>query len=254
MSASGILDQIDILGIPVTVLDSYSHAVSYIVDRVRQKQKTFCVAINPEKIYRSQSDTEFKELVDAADLHICDGIGVVMAAMVLHGKKIIRITGIQLFLDLIARAEEESLKVFLLGASAESNEGAYSKLREMHPGLQITGRKDGYFENDAEAIEKINHSGAEMLFVAMGSPKQEKWIRKYRNIIDAPYCMGIGGTLDVVSGHAKWAPTLFRKTGTEFLYRLICKPKRLKRQICYPVFMLQVIKTRLFGSDKCLLK
>lgn len=248
------VEKIKILSVPVTVFGSYSHAVESIIDRIKNGQKSLCFAINPEKIYQVQSDIKLKEVINTADIHICDGVGVVIATKILYGRRIHRITGIQLFHDLVARAEKDGLRIFLLGASPESNKGACDKLLAKHPNLQIAGRQNGYYSDSAAIVRMINDSRADMLFVAMGSPKQEFWIAEHKDAINVPFCLGIGGTLDVVSGHAKRAPKLFRKTGTEWLYRMICKPKRLKRQICYPVFMLQVIKTRLFGSDKCLLK
>lgn len=235
---------LDLFGVPLTNLKSYSHAVDNIVERIRQSRKTFCIAINPEKIYRSQNDAELMALINSANFHICDGVGAAVAAKILLAKKISRITGVMLFIYLMARAEQEGLKVFLLGASPESNEGACRKLKEMHPGLKVVGRQDGYFDNDSEVIRQINDSRADMLFVAMGSPRQEEWIAQHRDAIDAPYCMGVGGTFDVVSGRVKWAPAIFRKTGTEFLYRLIKEPKRWKRQLVLPKFAFIVLKAR----------
>ena len=233
-----------ILGVPLTDLRSYRHAEDTIVEHVHNGTKTFCIAINPEKIYRSQSDSELMGLINSADFHICDGVGAAIAANILIRQKIARITGVQLFYNLMARAEKEELKVFLLGAKPKSNEGAYQKLKEMHPQLKIVGRQDGYFKDDLKVVEQINDSGADMVFVALGSPRQEQWISNHRNIINAPYCMGIGGTLDVVSGNVKWAPMFFRKTGTEFLYRLVCEPTRFKRQLVIPKFMLLVLKAK----------
>ena len=247
MSDSKQLQSLDIFGIPVTQLESYRHAEDMIVQRIRDQQKTFCVAINPEKIYRSQKDKNLMALINSANFHICDGVGVVAAARILHRKKIGRVTGVQLFLNLMARAEKEGLKVFLLGASPESNEGACQKLKEMHPGLKVVGRQDGYFKDDQQVVKQINDSGADMLFVALGTPRQEKWIALHRDAINAPYCMGVGGTFDIVSGRVEWAPKFFRKTGTEFLYRLICEPKRIKRQMVLPKFAFLVLKARLTG-------
>ena len=241
-------DSFDILGIPITALDSYRHAEDIIVQYVQEKHKTFCIAINPEKIYRSQSDAELKALINSADFHICDGIGAAVAVRFLTGRRLTRVTGVQLFYNLMARAEKEGLKVFLLGARPECNEGAYRKLMEIHPNLQIVGRHDGYFKDDQQVVDQINASSAEMLFVAMGSPRQEEWINEHRQQINAPYCMGVGGTLDVVSENIKWAPKFFRKTGTEFLYRLICEPSRLKRQLVLPKFMLLVLKAKFLSK------
>jgi len=242
------LTQIKILGVPLTVLDSYQDAENKIMERIRGHEKTFCVAINPEKIYRSQTDGRLKELINAADFHICDGIGAAVAARVLCGRKIGRITGVQLFFNLMLRAEQDGLKVFLLGAKHEVNEGAYQKLKEMHPNLQIVGRQDGYFREDLKVVKQINASGADMLFVAMGSPRQEIWINQYRQQINAPYCMGVGGTFDVVSGQVQWAPRLFRSTGTEWLYRLMKEPSRIQRQSVLPKFAWLVLKTKLTGN------
>ncbi len=212
MKVSSVPVSLDILGIPVSALESYAHAEDWIVHRVRQGQKTFCVAINPEKIHRAQTDGELKELINAANFHICDGVGTTIATRLLHGAKIARITGVQLFLNLMGRAEKEGMRVFLLGADPASNEGACNKLEAMHPNLKIAGRQDGYFKDDMEVVQRINDSGADMLFVGMGSPTQESWIAKYRHAIRASFCMGVGGTFDVLSGKVKWAPSVFRKT------------------------------------------
>lgn len=233
-----------ILGVPLTRLDSYAHAVECLVERIHNRQKTFCVAINPEKIWRSQSDESLRQLINLADFHICDGVGAAIAARVLHGERVGRITGVQLFLDLIAAAETHSLKVFLLGASSESNAGACRGLQEDHPRLQIVGNQDGYFQDTDEMVARINATMADMLFVAMGSPRQERWIAENRERINAPLCMGVGGTFDVVSGKSRWAPAIFRRTGTEFLYRLVWEPTRWRRQVVLPLFALRVLVAR----------
>ncbi|MBN1126153.1 MAG: WecB/TagA/CpsF family glycosyltransferase [Sedimentisphaerales bacterium] len=250
MIQSTELRRIDLFGVPVTALESYRYAEDRIVERIKSHIKTFCVAVNPEKIYRSQRDNELMRLINSADFHLCDGIGALVAAHLLSNQKIGRVTGVQLFLNLMARAEKEGLKVFLLGAKPEVNEGAFLKLKQKHPRLQIVGRQDGYFKDDSEVVRIINKSGADMLFVAMGSPCQEKWINRHRSQINAPYCMGVGGTFDVVSGFVKWAPKIFRATGTEWFYRLCTEPKRFKRQLVLPKFALMVLFAKLTGRRR----
>ena len=242
------LEQAEILGVPVTILSSYNHAVEVVINRIKRGQKTFCVAINPIKIYHAQSDMKLKQLIDSAHMHICDGVGTAIAGRILYGKKIKRITGVQLFLELIARAEKERLKVFLLGASQDINKRACESLLAKHPNLQIVGQYSGYFNGNSKVVKMINRSGANMLFVAMGSPRQEHWIAEHIDAIQASYLMGIGGTLDVVSGHVKWAPKVFRRTGMEFLYRLIREPKRIKQQKVLPKFVLLVLKSRFMNG------
>lgn len=239
---------VEILGVPVSLLDSYDHAVQAILGWIRQGAKTYCVAINPEKIHRAGIEPELWHLIRQANLHICDGIGASVAARLLHGMHIRRITGVQLFIELMAAAERESLSVFLLGASCDSNDGARKCLERRYPGLRIVGNQDGYFRDSERVVHQINRSRADMLFVALGSPRQERWIAEHRDAINASFCMGVGGTFDVLSGHAKRAPRVFRKTGTEFLYRLATNPRRWKRQLCLPFFVFSVIQARLFGA------
>ena len=139
--------------------------------------------------------------------------------------------------------------VFMLGASAESNAGACARLRQTYPDLRIVGHQDGYFTDSAQVVEQINASGADLVFVAMGSPTQEYWIAKHRELIDAPFCMGVGGSFDVVSGRIRRAPGIFRRTGTEWLFQLLTEPhKRFKRQTVYVPFMLRVVSKKLLGS------
>ena len=248
MRSSMQLQSLDILGVPVSLFESYQHAEDMIVQRVTDKQKTFCIAVNPEKIYQSQKNNELKQLINSADFHTCDGVGAALAVRILHCKKVARVTGVQLFFNLMARAEKDGLKVFLLGANPESNEGACKKLIERHPKLQIAGRQDGYFKKDLEVIQQINDSRADMLFVAMGSPKQEYWISKHMDRINTSLFMGIGGSLDIVSGKAKRAPKFFRKTGTEFLFRLINEPHRWRRQLVLLKFALITLKQKLIAN------
>ena len=246
MSISGDqAETVEVLGVPVTCLDSYRHAVATVMARVARRDSTVLVAINPEKIQRARQEAALREFLQQADLRICDGVGAQLAVRLLHGRRIARITGIQLFFELIAAAAEKQLGVFLLGARAESNDGACRRLMAKHPQLRIVGTQDGYFSDETAVVEPINDSGAELLFVAMGSPKQEEWIARHRSSLRVPFCMGVGGTFDVVSGRAAWAPAICRKTGTEFLYRLVREPKRWRRQLELPAFAWEILKEKM---------
>jgi N-acetylglucosaminyldiphosphoundecaprenol N-acetyl-beta-D-mannosaminyltransferase len=160
-------------------------------------------------------------------MHICDGVGIALAARLLLGERISRCTGVQLFFHLLREAAERRWKVFLLGASPESSELACSKLSRMYPRLRIVDYAHGYFQDSSAIVRRINESQADLLFVAMGSPKQEFWISENRSRINAVFCMGIGGTLDVVSGKARWAPDWVRRCGLEWAYRTIHRPHKL---------------------------
>ncbi len=245
MNTELVPESCDIFGVPVSHFTSYEHAEALIMRRIRARLKTFCVAITPRKIYYAQHDEALRCLLGTADIHICDGSGTAAALRLIHNKRVTRITGVQLFFNLIACAASEGLRVFLLGASPESNKGAATNLAARYPDLQIVGTQDGYFAGDDGIVRAINISKADMVFVAMGSPRQEHWISRNRGDIDAPLCMGIGGTLDVASGHARRAPAIFRRTGTEFLFRLLADPRRLRRQTVLPKFAATVLAEKI---------
>jgi N-acetylglucosaminyldiphosphoundecaprenol N-acetyl-beta-D-mannosaminyltransferase len=180
-------------------------------------------------------------------------VGVSIASRILHGRSLHRITGCDLFFHLLARASQRQWGVYLLGASPQSNAAARARLQEKYPGLRIVGWQDGYFQDSRSVIEHINASGADLLFVALGSPKQEYWIWQHRSEIQARFCMGVGGSLDIAAGRVKRAPRVFRMTGTEFLFRLAMEPrKRLSHQTILIHFFLQVIGRRLSGADESL--
>lgn len=239
---------LSILGIPVVFFDSYQHAVEHIGQRIRARRKTFCVAVNPEKIDKARHDPKLRTMLQEANLGICDGIGIILAVMLCYGKRMHRCTGCDLFGKLLGYAAESELSVFLLGAAPEINRAACEKLKQQFPDLRIAGARDGFFKDDAQVIDQINASNADLLFVAMGSPKQEFWITANRDRIEAPFVMGVGGSFDVHSGRVRRAPWLFRKTGTEFFYRLLCNPSRWKRQLALPRFAGAVLTERIVGN------
>ncbi len=237
---------LDIVGLPVTPFKTYDQALTCIENAIASDCKCFCAAVNPIKIYNAWRDPELKHLLQQVDILICDGVGVVRASQILYGQKIQRITGCDLFFELLLMAARRQWGIFLLGASAQSNSAAGMALQAMYPALKIAGSQDGFFEDSEQVVEDINASGAKMLFVAMGSPKQEQWICRHRESIKANFCMGVGGSFDVAAGRVKRAPKFFRMTGTEFLFRFVLEPrKRLSQQKALLNFVSRVIFTRL---------
>ena len=241
-------DFLPLMGLKITPFRDYVHACECIDGLIKSGEKAFSVAINPEKIYRASYDKTLCDLLNHAQVCICDGIGAAFAVRVLYGYSINRITGVALFYELVKAAVGNELKIYLLGASSEVNEGACRELLATYPDLQIVGSHNGYFDDSDDVIRKVNDSGADILFVAMGSPKQESWIAGNRVKINASFCMGVGGTFDVVSGKVKWAPAFFRKTGTEWLYRLLSEPKRWRRQLALPKFLWLLYRYKLAGK------
>ncbi len=242
-------EPVDVMGVPVMSFDSYLHALGCIEKVVEKRQKAFWIAVNPQKVYRAWHEKELADVLNNAEATYCDGVGVSLASRIVNGHGVSRITGCDLFFRTLSLASEKGWGVFLLGASPESNSGACKRLKEMHPDLRIVGRQDGYFKDASAVIQQINASKADILFVAMGTPKQEYWIARHRDAINASFCMGVGGSFDVASGTIKRAPRIFQRTGTEFVFQLITEPlKRWPRQKVYFPFMLKVIGRRLINS------
>ena len=240
---------LDIMGVPVRPFETYDDALKCIEGTIAAKQKSFWVAINPQKCYRAWHERPLRDVLKKADVGICDGVGVSIASRLLNGRGINRVTGCDLFFRLLERSAEKGWRVFLLGASEESNARACATLQQKYPGLQIVGRQSGFFKDSDRVVEQINASGADLLFVAMGSPTQEYWIARNCAKINAPFCMGVGGSFDVAAGTITRAPAIFQKMGAEWLYQLITEPrKRFKRQTIYVPFMLRVLGTNVFGD------
>jgi N-acetylglucosaminyldiphosphoundecaprenol N-acetyl-beta-D-mannosaminyltransferase len=237
-----IPDSISILGTGVSIFDSYDDAVQLIRQRISSRRPTFCVAINPEKVYRARRDPALRRVLDSAHIQICDGVGISLASMLLYRRRLPRCTGIDLFLRLIRLSAEEGWKVFLLGASPQANAAASLVLVNTYPSLRIVGRQDGYFKDSLAVVEQINESGADLLFVALGTPRQELWISEQMPRLRTSFCMGVGGSLDVVGGASKRAPAFFRNTGTEWFFRLLVQPSRLQRQMALPLFMVEILR------------
>jgi len=244
---------VTVMGIPVVPFETYDHALGCIEAAIDSDRKALCVAVNPIKMYRAWHEPELLSLLRQTDINICDGIGVSFASRILNSRGIPRITGCDLFFRLLSLATRKRWGVYLLGASTESNAAARLGLQKMYPHLRIVGWHDGYFEDSSEIVEHINASGAELLFVAMGSPKQEHWIWRHRQLINASFCMGVGGSFDVASGSVKRAPRIFRATGTEFLFRFAMEPyKRLTHQGILLRFLLRVLGSKLSGAGTSL--
>jgi exopolysaccharide biosynthesis WecB/TagA/CpsF family protein len=245
-SVSEAKELVDIMGVPVLALESYEQALERIEKGVESGRKSFWIAVNPQKCYRAWHESELLKVLRRADVCFCDGVGVSVAARILHGRTLRRCTGCDLFFKLMALAATKGWRVFLLGACEESNAAACERFQQMHPNLKIAGRQHGYFKNTQTVIEQINASKADLLFVGMGSPRQEYFLAQQRDAIDATFCMGVGGSLDVASGRLKRAPKIFRRTGTEFLFQLLTEPrKRWPRQRVYFPYMLRVLREKI---------
>lgn len=228
------------LGVNVCNIDM-NEAIEEINRIIEVKKPSFVVAINPEKIIKAEKDENLLKLLNRAAIQIPDGVGVVIASR-LKGRSIkTRVTGIDLMYEICANAAKKGHRVYLLGAKPGVAEQAGEILKNRYKGLNIVGIKDGYFKHNNDAIEDIKAVSPDILFVAMGSPKQEFWITEHMEELKVPLLMGVGGSFDVTCGNIKRAPVWMCRTGLEWLYRLIKEPWRYKRMLVLPQFLFKVI-------------
>ncbi len=211
------------------------------------------VTPNSEIVVNATKSPNLKSLIEEASLIIPDGIGLVYASRILKQPLSERVTGVDFLTMALVYLEETGQPVFLLGSKPGNEERASvaelagEAMKRQFPELKIVGTRDGYFkaEDEEALVREINESGAEFLCVALGSPKQEEFVYKYRNEFTKVRAgIGVGGSLDVWAGTVKRAPVFYQKHGLEWLYRFAKEPTRLKRVMQLPVFMAKVIVKR----------
>ena len=238
------LNKINVLGLTVHKIDTQA-ACSYIDYLLNNGDKhSYVMAQNAEKIMMCLQNKQMRSIMENANLIIPDGVGVSLATKILYRYPTDRVPGFDLFIEVLKLAQKKKYTIYLLGGREEIEKNAISILRKMYRDLRIAGYHNGYFDDDKPIIDEINSFKPDMVFVALGLPKQEKWIYANRNKLNVKLLMGVGGSFDVIAGTAKLAPAFWRNNGFEFVYRLLVDPKRFRRQIVFPKFLLLILLTR----------
>jgi N-acetylglucosaminyldiphosphoundecaprenol N-acetyl-beta-D-mannosaminyltransferase len=222
------------------ILNTYVNAVSMdetvhqVEEIVRKGVPTQHVVINASKVNLMEQDENLQEIVNACPLINADGASIVWAAKKLGVPLKERVTGIDLFLNLVKLASEKGYKIYLFGAKEEVVSKVKKIFEQQYPGIQIVGYRNGYFTeaDEPEIVKNMAESGADMMFVAFSSPKKEYWVNKYLKELNIPFVMGVGGSFDVVAGITDRAPEWMQNHGLEWFYRFIQEPRRMwKRYI-----------------------
>ena len=234
---------IPILGIPVhaVTMDETLALIEGYMDAPCVHQ---IATVNPEFVMTAQSDAAFRHTLLTADLCLPDGIGLLYAARRLGQTLPERVPGSELVYRLAERAAEKGWSLFLLGAGPGVAEEAAQLLRQRYPSLRIAGTYAGTpaVEENDDIVRRINDSGATLLFVAYGAPKQDKWVECNRtNLTTVRVAMGVGGSLDFITGRAVRAPQWAQDAGLEWLYRLYKEPWRWRRMLALPRFAWRVM-------------
>ncbi|HGJ5874421.1 lipopolysaccharide N-acetylmannosaminouronosyltransferase [Arsenophonus apicola] len=227
-----VIPKYDIRGHLIWGFHDISHFLDYLFSNQQIKPGTL-VAINAEKVLTAEQDSDLNALLAEAEYLYADGISIVRAIRRKYPQaKVSRIAGADLWEALMEIAGQKAVPVFLVGGKAEILKQTENKLRTQWQ-VNIVGSQDGYFKPEQREIlfNRIQASGAKIVTVAMGSPKQEIFIRDCRQVYPDALYMGIGGTYDVFTGHIKRAPKLWQRLGLEWLYRLLAQPSRIKRQV-----------------------
>lgn len=197
---------------------------------LKNKNKKFIVTVNPETLMIAEKDLELKEILeDDSVSFVPDGIGVVKAAKMIGVDVKERIPGIEIAEKLFEFANESKKSLYLFGAKQEVLNNLKEKIEKNYSNIKLLGMTNGYVENKEEEFQKIIKKEPDIVLVALGIPAQEKLIYKYFKDFKKGIFVGVGGSFDVLSGTKKRAPQIFIKTNTEWLYRILKEPKRIKR-------------------------
>lgn len=232
---------VKILGVPF-INTTRAAFIQTLQQRIATKEKTFVVTANPEIVMRTLDDSDYKKTLERADFITADGIGVVKAAQLIGQPLPERVSGFDMMLDLLQVANEKQYRIFFLGAADHVLQDTLAKVKSEYPGVQIAGAQNGFFDwNDPVLPQMIKDSKPDLVFVALGFPRQENWIDSHLGQFSQGVFIGIGGSFDVFAGHVKRAPEAWQKLHLEWFYRLVKQPSRWKRMLVLPKFALTVI-------------
>ena len=247
-SASNAPDHVTLLGIPITNL-SMSEAVDRIVTLALANDTTQVCFVNADCVNLAVRDAPYKITLQNAELVLADGIGVRLAGQLLNRHIRQNVNGTDLLPLLCSIAASKGLGIYLLGGHPGVAEAAAKWMQQRCPDLRISGTRNGYFtaEDESAIVNDIRISGAHILLVALGAPKQEEWIADHKSSLNPGVCLGVGGLFDFYSGRIPRAPIWMREIGLEWFYRFLQEPGRMWRRyfLGNAIFLLRVLAERL---------
>lgn len=239
--------KIDVMGLKFDSM-TMDEALSRAEALLRGEKAAYVVTPNAEIAYEALHDGQLREMLNGADLMLPDGAGVVLASKLLRTPVKQKVAGVDFAAGLLGVLERNGQSLYLLGGKTGIGELAAQKMLEAHPQLRIAGIADGYFQDEAPVIAKINASGADALFVCLGAPKQERFMVQHRQELHVHLMAGLGGSLDAFAGTVQRAPAWMIRLNLEWLYRLIREPKRFRRMLRLPKYLWAVMLKRIRGT------
>ena len=234
-----MIDNVRILGVPFSKANM-KETVNIIANKIESDSQSIfnIVTGNPEIVLQAQKDAKLRCILSEADLITPDGEGIVLASKWKGQPLTERVTGVDLLLEALKMGNEGAWSFYFLGADEQVSKKATENILKKFPNITISGRHHGYFDNTQEEgiLMDIENKRPDILIVALGAPRAEKWIYNYKSRLPVKVAFGVGGALDVISGKVPRAPEKWQELKLEWLYRLIIQPSRWRRQIVLPVF------------------
>lgn len=228
-----------ILGTPCLNIESINDCKDFILELIKNERGGYSTAINAEKILLYSKDSKMRGIIDRSVLPVPDGSGAVLGLKLLHQVKSVRLDLPKIILEI---ANSKGLKLFVLGATEENNKRAVLEIEKRYPDIELVGRQNGFFENEEQIFETLNKKEPQLVLVALGSPKQERFAARINESLPNILFIGCGGALDILAGKVKRAPKFFQDNHLEWFYRLASEPKRIKRQKRLPLFFFKLLK------------
>jgi len=233
---------LEILGCRLDPIDSNA-AAARILTLAREARAAQVVTLGTEMVVYAQHDSRFRTILNDSALSLCDTVGLLAVARRRGAPLRERVTGVELLEHLCAAAAAEAMPIYLLGGAEGVAEAAGANLKLRFTGLKIAGTHSGYFRDDEipAIVRAIAAGGARLLFVGMGSPRQEYWLAQHLHETGCGAGIGVGGSFDVIAGRVERAPRFVQRLGLEWLYRLVKEPRRWRRQLALPRFVWLVL-------------
>lgn len=244
---------VNILGINFSRLN-LKETIKLIDSRIAEERKEVfhIITANPEIAVQIQEDSELRKISLEADLITPDGVGIVMASRLKGEPLQERVTGFDILLKLLELGNQKGFSFYFFGAQEEVSSKFYEHVIRNYPNAKVTGRHHGYFkkEEEIQIVEEIKAASPDILIVALGSPLADKWIYRYKKELAAKVVIGVGGSLDVITGKTRPTPELWKKLNLEWLHRRIIDPSRKERQKKLKVFAYRAIAEAVKGNQK----
>ena len=220
--------RVNLLGCSVDIL-TMAETVECAKRAMRERKRVQHVALNVAKFVNMRTDSVLRTDVMGSDVIGIDGMGILWALRLFGIPVTDRVTGIDLCWEVLKVCGTDGFRPFLLGAKPDVLARAADVITATFPSLQIAGLRDGYFraEEEGEVVEQIFNSKADCLFIAMPTPRKERFLAAYRDRLGVPFIMGVGGSLDVIAGQVRRAPVIMQSMGLEWLYRVYQEPRRM---------------------------